>query len=250
MCSAALQSASYWTPVEKLFLHLSPVTRRKAVKDQTVQNGVNKRNVEDQRSYRDRRTRSESSSGDGSSRVSLESSPKKSIFQHRSPISTHKSIEKRNRSPSNLSGSCRVGCSHHRNSQKDTGANLLNKGGASMLGVNPVTPTLTSSHRNHRNLLRRNYINPSHVAKTSINSSSSNSLSSPTSGSASSENEEPSLFANEMQTMKCHCLYKVRRLCEKSRNSNTWEQSITAIISSDIHHKYKRIYNYGSCLTI
>ena len=84
MCAAGLQSASYWTPVEKLILHLSPVTRRKAVKAQGNHQPTNNNNstFHGQLHRRGRRTHSEPSTGHGSNRASLESIPNGSINHH------------------------------------------------------------------------------------------------------------------------------------------------------------------------
>ena len=74
MCAAGLQSASYWNPVEKLILHLSPVTRRKAVKALGNHQATNNNNTfHGQLHRRGRRTHSEPSTGHGSNRASLES---------------------------------------------------------------------------------------------------------------------------------------------------------------------------------
>ena len=204
MCAAGLQSVSYWTPVEKLILHLSPVTKRKAVKTQQslIQSTTtnNNNNIFNERKHRrGRRTHSEPShDGHGLNRASLES-----IHNgQQSNTSVKKSSGNDNEVYPALSGHSRVSNSNGSSIQKDT--NSLSK-----VGFQSVNFLPTSSPRHHRNLLLRRGGCANHVPKTSINSLSSNSLSSPTSGSASSENDEQSLFSNEIQTMKCHCLFKV-----------------------------------------
>ena len=211
MCAAGLQSASYWTPVEKLILHLSPVTRRKAVKAQGNHQSATNNNstFHGQLHRRGRRTHSEPSSGHGSNRVSLESIPNGS---HQNERTHQKSNNNNNETRKSLSssGQHKTLNNNSLNSHKDH-PNKCNGH-----GLQSGTFLSSSSPRNHRNLLLRRRGGDHHQsAKTSINSSSSNSLSSPTSGSASSEiDEHQSLFSNEIQTMKCHCLFKVR-LCEK-----------------------------------
>ena len=207
MCAAGLQSASYWTPVEKLILHLSPVTRRKAVKAQGNHQPTNNNNstFHGQLHRRGRRTHSEPSTGHGSNRASLESIPNGSITHH-NEINSKSNNNNENRKSLSSSGQQKVLNNNSLNQHKDQVQKCNGHGfqsGSFLAGNSP---------RHHRNLLLRRRGGDQHPStKASINSSSSNSLSSPTSGSASSENDEhQSLFSNEIQTMKCHCLFKVR----------------------------------------
>ena len=76
MCAAGLQSSSsYWSPVEKLILHLSPVTRRKTLRNNQgslkgSNNNNNNNTINEKKSRRGRRTHSEPSAGHGSNRTS------------------------------------------------------------------------------------------------------------------------------------------------------------------------------------
>ena len=212
MCAAGLQSASYWTPVEKLILHLSPVTKRKAVKSHGLNRGTNNNNhtFHEQLQRRGRRTHSEPSPGHGSNRASLESIPNGSQQHSNTYSHTRNDNDNSHGLPSVHNKIVANNNSFH--NQKD-GNNCHKVGGHGFVnGFQSGSFLPCSSPRNHRNLLLRRRCGDSHVAKISINSSSSNSLSSPTSGSASSENDEQSLFSSEIQTMKCHSLFKVCEL--------------------------------------
>ena len=215
MCAAALQSTSYWNPVEKLILHLSPVTRRKAVKDQGLTRGPNNNNaVKDKKIRRGRRTHSEPSADNLSNRSSVESIPNHSVPQQPNlTLSNNICCEDDKYVHSKFSGQNRGASNGPFHNQKDTN-HVPKVGGHSYVPSTTSTSYLPiSSPRNHRSILLRRTGCANHAPKASFNSSSSNSLSSPTSGSASSENDDPSLFSNEVQTMKCHSLFKV---CELS----------------------------------
>lgn len=206
MCAAGLQSASYWSPVEKLILHLSPVTRRKAVKAQghNQTNNNNNGTFHGQLHRRGRRTHSEPSTGHGSNRASLESIPNGSLTQQNENNKTSNNNIEYRKSLS-TSGHQKIVNNNSLNQHKDH----VHK--CNGHGFQSGTFLAGNSPRHHRNLLLRRRGGDQHQStKASINSSSSNSLSSPTSGSASSESDEhQSLFFNEIQTMKCHCLFKV-----------------------------------------
>ena len=211
MCAAGLQSASYWTPVEKLILHLSPVTRRKAVKTQGLNQGTNNNNsVHEQLQRRGRRTHSEPSPGHGSNRASLESIQNTSVTQQHSNTYSRSVNENENIPPVPSANNARTSHINSLHNQKDgNNVHKINGHHGFVNGFQSGSFLPCSSPRHHRNILLRRRGGENHATKTSINSSSSNSLSSPTSGSASSENDDQSLFSNEIQTMKCHSIYKV-----------------------------------------
>ena len=224
MCAAGLQSSSsYWSPVEKLILHLSPVTRRKAVRNNQgslkgSNNNNNNNTINEKKSRRGRRTHSEPSAGHGSNRTSVESIPSEGTSYQQSAKDNQTCNSNDNHSLPPLA------YGHHKisNHQKESVNNHWHRsnghhhGGGTTNGFHSINLLPTSSPRSHRNLLMKRGCGnsgSSHASKPSINSCSSTSLSSPTSGSASSsENDDQSLFFNEIQTMKCHSLFKVCKL--------------------------------------
>ena len=224
MCAAGLQSSSsYWSPVEKLILHLSPVTRRKTLRNNQgslkgSNNNNNNNTINEKKSRRGRRTHSEPSAGHGSNRTSVESIPSEGTSYQQSAKDNQTCNSNDNHSLPPLA------YGHHKisNHQKESVNNHWHRsnghhhGGGTTNGFHSINLLPTSSPRSHRNLLMKRGCGnsgSSHASKPSINSCSSTSLSSPTSGSASSsENDDQSLFFNEIQTMKCHSLFKVCKL--------------------------------------
>ena len=174
MCAAGLQSASYWTPVEKLILHLSPVTKRKAVKSQGLSRGSSNNNhtFHEQLQRRGRRTHSEPSPGNGSNRASLESIPNVSTTQQQSNTYSHARNDNDN-SHVVPSGHNKMANNNSLHNQKD-GNNSHKLGGHGFVnGFQSGSFLPCSSPRNHRNLLLRRRCGENNVAKVSINSSSS-----------------------------------------------------------------------------
>ena len=250
MCAAGLQSSSsYWSPVEKLILHLSPVTRRKTLRNNQgslkgSNNNNNNNTINEKKSRRGRRTHSEPSAGHGSNRTSVESIPSEGTSYQQSAKDNQTCNSNDNHSLPPLA------YGHHKisNHQKESVNNHWHRsnghhhGGGTTNGFHSINLLPTSSPRSHRNLLMKRGCGnsgSSHASKPSINSCSSTSLSSPTSGSASSsENDDQSLFFNEIQTMKCHSLFKVCKL-----SNMVIEKLKTKTKSPNLHlHKTYKIF--------